>query len=300
MLDLSIVIVNYNTRDRLLECLASLQADGMPAENGSPSSEVFVVDNASQDGSADAVAAAFPQVTLLRAPRNGGYAFGNNLALRRARGRYNLLLNPDTLVPPGALATLVRYMDKHPEVGICGPRLVRPDGSLDLACRRSFPTLAIAFYRLVGLSRLFPRSRRFGRYNLTYLDPSQEAEVDSVVGACMLVRRAAIDQVGLLDETFFLYGEDLDWAFRIRQRGWKVQYVPQATVIHHKGEASRQQSTAMTLAFYDAMRIFYHKHYAHRFPRALNALVEAAIWARCAVSLLKNALRPPARRRVGT
>ena len=300
MPDLSIVILNYNTRERLLECLASLRRDDVPNPRHTPSTEVLVVDNHSDDGSADAVERQFPEVTLIRAPRNGGFAYGNNLALRRASGRLLLLLNPDTVVPGGAFATLVRYMDEHPRVGACGPRLVRPDGSLDLACRRSFPTLSVSLYRLLGLSRLFPRSRRFGRYNLTYLDPSVETEVDSVVGACMLVRREVIDQVGLLDETFFLYGEDLDWAYRMKQRGWIVMYVPSVTIVHHKGESSRQQSTAMTLAFYDAMRIFYRKHYATQHSLPLNLLVELAIWVRCGISLLKNSLRPASRRRVAT
>jgi N-acetylglucosaminyl-diphospho-decaprenol L-rhamnosyltransferase len=300
MVDLSIVILNYNTRSRLMECLRSLRSAGLPGVSRGVATEIYVVDNASGDGSVEAVEADFPDVSLVRAPRNGGFAYGNNLALRRASGRFAVLLNPDTVVPPGGLESLVHYMDAHPRVGACGPRLQRRDGSLDLACRRSFPTLSVSLYRLLGLSHLFPRSRRFGRYNLTYLDPSQEAEVDSVVGACMLVRREAMEQVGLLDEAFFLYGEDLDWAYRMKQRGWSVVYVPSVTILHHKGESSRQQSTTMTLAFYDAMRIFYRKHYARQHPAVVNALVEAAIWARCGVSLLKNGLRPPERRRVAT
>jgi N-acetylglucosaminyl-diphospho-decaprenol L-rhamnosyltransferase len=300
MVDLSVIILNYNTRDRLLECLWSLRAAGVPGISQGMSIEATVVDNASGDGSADAVESAFPDVHVIRSARNGGYAYGNNLALRQASGRFVLLLNPDTEVPPGALETLVQFMDAHPRVGVCGPRLERRDGSLDLACRRSFPTLSVSLYRLLGLSRLFPRSRRFGRYNLTYLDPSLEAEVDSVVGACMMVRREAIEQVGLLDEAFFLYGEDLDWAYRIKQHGWTVMYVPRATILHHKGESSRQQSTLMTLAFYDAMRIFYRKHYARQHPIVVNVLVEAAILARCGVSLAKNGLRPAGRRRVAT
>lgn len=299
VVDLSVVILNYNTRERLLACLNLLASGDVPG-SASPSAEVLVVDNHSDDGSADAVERVFPNVTLIKAPRNGGFSYGNNLGIRRAHGRYALLLNPDTLVPPGALRNLVAYMDAHPGVGACGPRLVLPDGSLDLACRRSYPSIKVALYRLLGLSRAFPRSRRFGRYNLTYLDPAHEAEVDSVVGACMLVRRAAVDEVGLLDETFFLYGEDLDWAYRIKRSGWKIMYVPSVTIVHHKGEASRQQSTEMTLAFYHSMRIFYRKHMAPRHGALVNAFIEWAIWVRCGVSLLKNALRPPERRRVGT
>lgn len=329
--DLSVVILNYNTRDRLRECLQSLaaaravflpatsevggrrwQVGGASFDDRSnlepatsdlvrgPRTEVFVVDNASTDGSADLVAAEFPWVCLIRSPHNGGYAYGNNLALQRAAGRYCLLLNPDTVVPANALADMVAFLDAHPEAAVAGPKLVRADGSLDLACRRSFPSPEVSLYRLLGLSRLFPKSRRFGRYNLTYLDPDEPAEVDSVVGAFMLVRREAIEQVGLLDESFFMYGEDLDWAWRMKERGWKVLYNPAVTVLHHKGEASRQASDRALLAFYDAMRIFYRKHYAARSPLLLNWLVELAISARLLLSLAKNALRPPGEKRVTT
>jgi GT2 family glycosyltransferase len=308
--DLSVVILNYNTRDLLHACLTSLRAalaagqwrdvDDESQPPAGRSCEVLVVDNASADGSADMVARDFPELRLIRSPRNGGYAFGNNLALERSRGRAVLLLNPDTELRPGALERLLEYLDAHPEAAIVGPKVLRPDGSLDLACRRSFPTLAVSTYRMLGLSRLFPSSRRFARYNLTYLDPDQPAEVDAVVGACMLVRRAAIDEVGLLDESFFMYGEDLDWALRMKTRGWKVLYFPGVSVLHHKGAASKQQSERVTVAFYEAMAIFYRKHYAARHPRLVSLLVVGAIWARCGVSLLKNRLRHPSARRVST
>jgi len=163
-------------------------------------------------------------------------------------------------------------MDADATIGVAGPKLVLPDGSLDLACRRSFPTPEISFYRMVGLSKLFARSRRFGRYNLTYLDPDVETEVDSVVGAFMLVRRAAIQRVGLFDETFFMYGEDLDWAFRIKQAGWKVMYNPRVTVTHVKRAASRQSRRAQR-EFYRAMLLFYRKHYRQTTPWWLHSLI---------------------------
>jgi len=181
-----------------------------------------------------------------------------------------------------------------------GPKLVRSDGSLDLACRRSFPTPEVAFYRLAGLSRLFPRSPRFGRYNLTFLDPDREAEVDSVTGACMLVRREAIEQAGLLDESFFMYGEDLDWAYRMKERGWRIRYNPNVIVLHHKGASSRQVSERATLDFYEAMQLFYEKHYRARTPVALQVLVAGGIQARLGWSLLKNRFRPRDLRRVST
>ena len=277
MLDLGIVIVNWNTRDLLRDCLRSVAAS-----QGDFTCRVVVVDNASPDGSADMVRAGFPDVTLIASAENEGFARANNRGLRAlgfAPGcadedapRYALALNPDTVLPPGALGEMLAYMDADATIGVAGPKLVLPDGSLDLACRRSFPTPEISFYRMVGLSRLFPRSRRFGRYNLTYLDPDVETEVDSVVGAFMLVRRAAIQQVGLFDETFFMYGEDLDWAFRIKQAGWKVRYNPRVAVTHVKRAASRQSRRAQR-EFYRAMLLFYRKHYRRTTPWWLHSLI---------------------------
>ena len=284
---LSVIIVNYNTRDLLRTCLHSVFASILPG-----GLEVIVVDNQSHDGSAEMVETEFPQAALIRSERNGGFAYGNNQGLHQARGRYALLLNPDTVVPPDAFAILTAFMDEHPEVGIVGPRLVRADGSLDLACRRSFPTPEVSFYRIVGLSKLFPKSRRFARYNLTYLDEHELAEVDSVVGACMMVRRQAMEQVGLLDEAYFMYGEDLDWAYRIKSHGWKVYYNPAATVLHYKRESSRQRPVRTIVEFYRAMLIFHRKHYAARTFFLLNWLIVAGIYLRGGLALALNRLRP--------
>ncbi len=293
----SVIILNYNTCDDLRTCLRSVQRSaGIPPD----AMEVFVVDNASNDGSADMVGSDFSWIRLIESERNGGYAYGNNLAMRECRGDYVLLLNPDALLPPRAIAELCDYLDKHPEAAVVGPRVLRPDGSLDLACRRSFPTLEVSSYRMLGLSKLFPRSKRFGRYNLTFLDPNDPAEVDAVVGACMLVRRSAIEQAGLLDEQFFMYGEDLDWAFRMKQAGWSILYNPDVTVLHRKGESSRRRSEAATIAFYEAMEIFYRKHYAREHSSVVNGLVRAAIRLRCSISVMQNSLRPEHQRRVGT
>ncbi len=275
-MDIGIVIVNYNTRELLRRCLQSVySSEGV-------SFIVYVVDNASGDGSAAMVAAEFPQAHLIANTDNVGYPRANNQGLRAmgfpdaGQTRYALLLNPDTELPPHALREMVAFMDEHPEAGAAGPKVVLPNGQLDLACRRSFPSPEVAFYRLVGLSQLFPRSRRFGRYNLTYLDPDQEAEVDSVVGAFMLVRREAIAQVGLLDETFFMYGEDLDWAFRVKAAGWRVYYTPRVSILHVKRAASRQNPYAR-IAFWQAMRHFYQKHYAASTARWLDGLIIASL-----------------------
>lgn len=307
-MDLGIVILNYNTRALLRDCLKSL------ADTRDVGFEVVVVDNASRDGSAAMVreeflaapvlasGAASPTpdpphfpVRLIASERNGGFAYGNNLALRELLARADppraiMLLNTDTLVSPGALRAMLDFMDARPDAGVVGPRLVRADGTLDLACRRSFPTPEISFYRMLGLSRLFPRSRRFGRYNLTYLDENRTAEVDSVVGACMLLRTAALRQAGLLDESFFMYGEDLDLALRIKQRGWKVFYYPGARVLHYKRESSRQSRRAQ-VEFYRAMYIFYDKHYRRTTPFWLHWIVMAGIALKGGLALAPEMLR---------
>jgi GT2 family glycosyltransferase len=279
--DLGIVIVNYNTRDLLRACLRTVYAS-----QGDFTFEVCVVDNGSADGSGEMVAAEFPQARRILNPDNRGYPAANNQGLRLLgfpdsadAPRFALLLNPDTELPPDALAKMLAFMDAHPEAGVVGPKLVRQDGSLDLACRRSFPSPEVSFYRFSGLARLFPRSRRFGRYNLTYLDPDQMAEVDAVVGAFMMVRREAIAQVGLLDEGFFMYGEDLDWCYRIKGAGWKVYYNPEVTVLHVKRAASRRNPRAQ-VEFWRAMDYFYRKHYATQTPWPLHVLIRAALLVR--------------------
>jgi N-acetylglucosaminyl-diphospho-decaprenol L-rhamnosyltransferase len=290
-LDLAIIIVNYNTSALLRECLASLYGS-----QGGLSYDVWVVDNASTDDSGEAVALQFPQAHLICSEVNGGYAYANNLGLRaicQAQGqtpRYVLLLNPDTLLSPLALAKMCAFMEAHPEIGVLGPRLLQPSGKLDLASRRSFPTPVISLYRILGLSRLFPRSRRFARYNLTFLDPRQTVEVDSVVGACMMVRGEAIQRVGLLDEHFFMYGEDLDWAYRMKAAGWRVCYCADVTVLHYKGEASRSSRKAR-YEFYRAMYIFYQKHYRAETPFWLHGLIVGGIALRGGLAMLQEMLR---------
>ncbi len=276
MLDLGIVIVNWNTRDLLRDCLRSVFAS-----EGDIAFNVVVVDNNSSDGSAQMVRDEFPDVHLIANDDNPGYPRANNQGFRGlgfAQGeapgapRYALALNPDTVLPPDALAQMVAYMDADERIGVAGPKLVLPNGELDLACRRSFPSPEVSFYRMTGLAKLFPRSRRFGRYNMTYLDPDVETEVDSVVGAFMMVRRAAIERVGLFDETFWMYGEDLDWAYRIKQAGWIVMYNPKVTVTHVKRAASRQSPRAQR-EFYRAMLIFYRKHYRTQTAWWLHVLI---------------------------
>ncbi len=297
MLDLGIVIVSYNTCDLLRACLESVYAS-----EGDFTLRVCVVDNGSSDGSPEMVATEFPEAELIANEKNRGYPAANNQGLeafgfresgRTAAGikrpRFALLLNPDTEVPPDALRTMLAFMAEHPRAGAAGPKLVRPDGSLDLACRRSFPTPGVSFYRMTGLSKLFPRSPRLGQYNLTYLDPDRVTEVDSVVGAFMLVRREAIEQAGLMDESFFMYGEDLDWAYRIKQAGWKIYYNPAVTVLHVK-KASTRQSARAQVEFYRAMEIFYRKHFAAHTSWWTHGLIIGAISMRLKLEQLRVAL----------
>ncbi len=291
--ELSIVVVNFNTRGLLHDCLGSIENSQAP-----PNFELVVVDNASTDGSAEMVESDFPWARVIRNDANRGYAHANNLGLRGCTGRYFLLLNPDTLLPPTALRQMVDFMEANPEVAVAGPKLVRQDGSLDLACRRSFPSPEVSLYRMLGLSRLFARSARFGRYNLTFLDPDQPAEVDSVVGAFMMVRASVAGEVGLLDESFFMYGEDLDWAYRIKARGWKVYYYPKVEVLHYKGASSRRHAGKATFEFYRAMYIFYKKHYAAGTNFLFGSLIVSSIWLKCAFSLARNYLRAPEARKV--
>jgi GT2 family glycosyltransferase len=295
-LDLAIVIVNYNTSALLADCLRSIYASDL----GGLSLAVCVVDNASADDSLAMTRAEFPQAHLIANATNAGYPQANNQGLRHfgygdaAAGgdapRYALLLNPDTVLPPAALAEMLAFMEAHPQAGVAGPKLVRLDGSLDKACRRSFPTPESSLWHLMKLDRLFPRSRRFGRYGLTYLDPDEVTQVDAIVGAFMLVRREAIAQVGLLDETFFMYGEDLDWARRITDAGWQVWYNPRVIVTHIKEAASRHSYRAR-VEFYRALIIFYEKHYRLTTPFWMDWLIRGGVAFFGGLDLLGRRLR---------
>ena len=306
MLDLGIIIVNYNTRNLLRDCLESIRQSV-----GDISYQVVLVDNCSSDGSVEMVREEHPWVHhLIACDHNGGYARANNIGLRAAGYGtqalleslpcYALLLNPDTVLPGDALAKMVTFMDAHDDVGVVGPKLVRKDGSLDKACRRSFPTPAVSFYRLTGLSKLLPKRKPFGRYNLTYLDEDIQADVDAVVGAFMLIRSEALEQSGLLDEVFFMYGEDLDLCYRIKQRGWRVVYNPAVTVLHLKGAASRKASRRAIIAFYDAMKLFHDKHYRSKTFFLVNWAIDLGVVVLRTYALFRDRLRPPDRKRVAS
>ena len=285
---LVVIIVSWNVKDLLAACLASLPAgaDGMLVHT-------VVVDNASTDGSAEVVRERFPSVELIECRENLGFARANNIALRKFANDtdYFLLLNPDTVISPGALREMVDFMDTHPEAGIAGAKVVKPDGTLDWPCKRSYITPSVLFYKALGLDRLFPRSPRFGRYQLTYLDPDETHEVDSVVGAFLMIRRQCVVAIGPLDESFFMYWEDMDWCYRAKSAGWKIFYVPATTIIHHKAQSTGKRSYQMIYCWYHLAWRVYQKCIAPNYSAGVNCLVWMGFHTMCVVSLIANFAR---------
>jgi GT2 family glycosyltransferase len=259
-MQLSVVLLSYNTRELTEQALRSVLAAVEDVE-----AEVFVVDNASVDGSADMVEEKFPQVHLLRNECNTGFAAGNNVALREVQGRYVLLLNTDTIVRRDTFKYLISFMEEHPQVGAVGCKILNPDGTLQLDSRRGFPTPIAAFCKMSGLSRLLPDHPTIARYNMTFLDPEKRAEVDVISGSCMLVRKEAMDEVGLLDEDYFMYGEDIDWCYRIHRAGWKIFYIPDTEIVHFRGESGRGVPLRVLYRKSKAMSIFVDKHMKDRY-----------------------------------
>ncbi len=284
LVDLSIIIVNYNVKEFLQQALLSLRKALEPFSH-----EIFVVDNASDDGSAVMIRREFPEVILISNDENLGFAVANNMALRRARGRYLVLLNPDTITRENTFVTLIDFLEKHPRTGMVGCKVLNPDGTLQLACRRSYPTPWVAVTRLTGLSYLFPKSRLFGQYNLTYLPENETSRVDAISGSFMMMRRETFEQVGLLDEDFFLYGEDLDWCLRTAEAGWDIHYVPDTQIVHFKGESSKRSRLDSLLVFYKSMALFVKKHLRKRYFFVTYYFLILAIWLRAALSFAQTA-----------
>jgi GT2 family glycosyltransferase len=279
--DISVVVVSYNVKPYLEQALKSIQKalDGID-------SEILVVDNASGDGSAAMVRDRFPRVRLVANKENAGFARANNQALRLAKGKTVCLINPDTLVREDTFRVCLAYLEGHPEAGMVGCKVLNPDGSLQLACRRSYPTPWVAFTKVTGLSAVFPKTRLFGRYNLTFLDPDSISEVEAVSGSFMFVRRKALDDVGLLDEAFFLYGEDLDWCYRIHRKGWKIVYLPTTQIVHYKGRSACEAPFDTLRLFYGAMHLFVKKHFKKGWSFVPMWFLRAGIWIRTGFSFL--------------
>jgi hypothetical protein len=282
---LSVIIVNYNVRQFLENALTSIcrALEGIQGE-------IFVVDNASDDGSSDMVRAKFPAVRLLENTTNVGFARANNMALRLAGGEFLLLINPDTVVQEDTLRVMLRFFSDVPDAGVAGCRVLNPDGTFQLPCRRSFPTPWVAFTKIFGLAALFPASRIFGRYNLTFLSEDETYPVDAVSGSFMMVRREAYVTVGGLDEDFFMYGEDLDWCYRIAAAGFKVYYVHTTKIIHFKGESTRRSDIDEIRVFYQAMQLFVRKHFNR--SRIILLFLTLGILLRASAASLARLARP--------
>ncbi|MCE1200569.1 MAG: glycosyltransferase family 2 protein [Bacteroidia bacterium] len=280
---LSIVIVNYNVEFFLEQCLLSVRR-AMQGIDG----EVFVVDNNSVDGSLRMIRSKFPEVKLIANSENTGFSKANNQAIRESVGEYVLLLNPDTVVEDDTFQKVISFMDEHPEAGGLGVKMLDGQGKFLPESKRGLPTPMTAFYKIFGLSALFPRSRRFGRYHLSYLDPDQVHEVEILAGAFMLLRRSVLDKTGLLDETFFMYGEDIDLSYRIIKAGFKNYYYPLTRIIHYKGESTKKSSVNYVFVFYNAMIIFARKHFSQQRARSFGMLIHMAIYFRASIALLSR------------
>jgi GT2 family glycosyltransferase len=284
---LSVVIVNYNVcyflEQALLSVRRAVEKLGQPVE-------VFVVDNNSADGSVAMVRARFPEVVLIANRDNPGFSKANNQALRIATGEYQLLLNPDTVVEEDTFRACCDFMDAHPDCGGLGVKMLDGQGKFLPESKRGLPTPSVAFYKMFGLASLMPKSRTFGRYHLGFLDKDQTHEIEVLSGAFMLMRKTALDQVGLLDEDYFMYGEDIDLSYRLTLGGWKNYYFPGTRIIHYKGESTKRTSVNYVFVFYRAMVIFARKHFAPGRAGLFSLLINAAIWLRAGAAVFERLL----------
>lgn len=282
MKDLIVIIVSWNCWDYLEQCIMSLEASDTAAAH-----DIVVVDNASTDGSVELITRRFPAVRVIENGGNAGFAAANNRALRETRGRYFLLLNPDTLVRSGALDTLVRFMDEHQEAWAAGPMMLNGDGSLQRGGVR-FPSTWNILVEALFLDRLFPRSRVFGSHRELYEDPHAARSVDYLQGACLIVRAAAVDKIGPLDERFFMYFEETDWCYRMKQEGGQVLYCPRATVVHFGGGETGHYDERRLVFYHQSLLMFYRKH-----KGTIDLMIlRAALLLRCLIRILVWLLAP--------
>ena len=279
------IIVNYNVKYFLEQCLYSVFKSLAGID-----SEVIVVDNNSVDGSEGMVKSRFPNVKLFVNKENLGFAKANNLALTIAKGEYNLLLNPDTVIEESTFSQCIEFMDSHPQVGAIGPKMINGKGQFLPESKRGLPTPKVAFYKIFGLARLFPKSQRFGRYYLGHTSNNDIQEVEVLTGAFMFIRRNALDKTGFFDEKFFMYGEDIDLSYRILRAGYKNMYFPQTTIIHYKGESTKKGSLNYIMMFYKAMQIFARKHFSGSMISSYLLLISLAIYFRAVLALIQRSV----------
>lgn len=275
---LSVVIVSYNVKHYLIQCLDSLQKalDGVDAE-------IFVVDNHSKDGTADTIARKFSTIKLTASNHNNGFAKANNIALRQATGEYVLLLNPDTFVGETTIKECLGFMDTHPNAGGLGVQMLKSDGSKAMESRRGLPTPMTSFYKMCGLCARHPTDRRFGKYYMCDMPWDKPGRIEIISGAFFMARRSALMETGLLDEDFFMYGEDIDLSYRLLKHGYENWYLP-AKILHYKGESTQKSSFRYVHVFYEAMLIFFKKHYGHT-GLWLSIPINAAIYAKATCAL---------------
>ena len=280
---LSVVIVNYNVEYFLDQCLSSV----MKAMDGIEG-EVFVVDNDSIDGSNQMVREKYPEVTLIANKKNVGFSVANNQAIVESKGDYVLLLNPDTVVEHDTFSKVIDFMDNNPDAGALGVKMLDGAGNFLPESKRGLPTPSTAFYKMSGLSSIFPRSKRFARYHMGHLSNDETHKIEILPGAFMLLRKEALDKVGLLDETFFMYGEDIDLSYRIIKEGYSNYYYPETRIIHYKGESTKKGSVNYVLVFYNAMVIFARKHFTQKNAKLYISLINIAIYFRATIALLTS------------
>ena len=293
-LPLSIVIVSWNTRKLLAACLRSVLGEmhRCPMVGDVANAEVIVIDNASTDGTADMLRQHFPQVKLIANAHNPGFASANNQGLRDCVGQQVLLLNPDTELLPGTLETLFEFLQTHPEAGMVAPRILNPDRTLQESAY-PLPTLSREVWRMFHLDKLRP----MGIYSMRLWDTDQPREVESALGACLLVRRAVLLQIGLLDEDYFVYSEEIDWCHRARLADWQIWWVPQAAIIHHGGQSTGQVKTEMFLQLYRGKVIYFRKHHGTPVTRMYKSMLLGATVARLSLSPIAWLQRSPRRER---
>jgi len=267
-MDLSIIIVNWNAKDYILNCIESIKENTKKINY-----EIIVVDNNSTDDSINCIRNKFSNVKLIENEENIGFSAANNRGIKIASGDYVLLLNPDTIIIEDALDKMVNYISHHKDIGILGPRLLGEDGKLRPGAHRSIPTPAIALTRILMLSKIFKNSKYFNKYNMNYLDENKIHKVEAVSGACMLIRRDFINEKGMLDEDYFMYGEDLDYCYKANDSKWEVVYYPKSVVIHYQGKSSSQQYLKANRWFNESMEIFYKKNLKNNYNVIVNFLV---------------------------
>jgi len=285
-LDVSIIFVNYKTPEMTVRAIRAAEDSAAGLTH-----EILVVDNGSGDDSAAIIRAACPGVTLIESKENLGFSGGNNLALREAEGRYLLLLNTDIVVHDDAIAKSATYMDGHPDAGVLGVQVLLPDGRLDHACHRGFPTPRASFYYFSGIARRHPDDPRYTGYTLSHLPQDTTHAVDTVMGAYMMIRRETMDLIGVLDEDYFMYSEDVDYCYRAKEAGWEIVYYHEAAATHYKYGSRGKRRTQTIRDFHDSMWIFYQKHYKSHYPLPVTIVVYLGIRIKKMTALLSNALR---------